>query len=443
MVVQGIHTQNSVRLWLAWTTAAPPECRIGDKAAKRTMLSFQGQPTAVLYEFDGLTAGTTYEATFVNTAQETVHPSVVCRTLPQELAANDYFSVAVGSCYWFYSSARALLPKGYPPKLHDIALRFLLGDQIYIDVFGPASIPVEYSPDVGDMYIKQWGDPDYQHFLSRTPTGVLVDDHDYWNDYPHNNIQLPYLYNNTRRNALQVAAQQGIETYQLPLNPQRAPSFKFSVPPLEFFVLDTRTARSRFDEPHAHFLRSTDRDAVLKWLRNLQGPGVLAIANSLVTRPTPGWQRFLHMMGDVSLADYQEDFTALWQGIVSAPHDILLLTGDVHYSAFGVMDVTTLPGYREGTRRGVVYECISSALGVLPSARSSFDQPTKFDTTGYSDRGEFLEYHTIHAGERGKENFAVLSFRKTQNGVEFSIRYYAPDGSLIFAPQPGAKYILQ
>jgi hypothetical protein len=208
-------------------------------------------------------------------------------------------------------------------------------------------------------------------------------------------------------------------------------------------MLDTRAFRTRFNAKNPTFMEPAARAQVLNWLKNLQGPGVLSIGDSIVTNASTWFERTFHTMGDVSLGDYARDFHDLWKAIISAPHDILLLTGDVHYGSFGVVNVSTSPLMNASQgRRGVVYECISSALALLSSARSAYDKAQKFDITGLENDGEFLMYQNYFAGAKGAENYATISFTKRQDGVEFSVRFFDPLGRTLWQAPVGAKYVL-
>jgi hypothetical protein len=322
-------------------------------------------------------------------------------------------------------------------------LRFLVGDQIYLDVFSATGIPNPLvAPNVWEIYTKQWADQNFQQFFMSTPTGILPDDHEFWNDYPHGNLQLPYLSNTVLRSNLERDARAALQAFQLPLNVNGQASFSFAVPPLHFYVLDTRLSRTRYDANPARFMHPQDRADVLQWLAHLPGPGILVMADSLVTNPSPDWQRLLHTMGDVTLGDYGEDFYALWQGIIGAPHDVLLLSGDVHYGGFGEVSTQASRYARPGPRLGKVYECVSSALALLATAKSNYDKPQKFDLSGALARHEYLPYTNHYATLRGVENYALLRITKLNDGVEFNVYFYEPNNTLLFEPPTGAKYVL-
>ena len=89
-----------------------------------------------------------------------------------------------------------------------------------------------------------------------------------------------------------------------------------------------------------------------------------------------------------------------------------------------------------------MYECISSALGLLTTAKSNYDKPPKFDLSGALARHEYLPYTNHFAPPRGVENYALLRFTKLNDGVEFDVYFYEPNNSLLFEPPTGAKYVL-
>src|SRR5215831_7684593 len=444
MLVQGIPTQSTLRFWFAWTNPTAPSAWLDTgQLLTAAPLLYNGRQVAVLLTAENLTPNTAYTLFIRDTQGMDLVPPTPCHTLSEALQDDGALVLAVGSCYWFYAKAAALLAARYPPRFLVPDLRFLVGDQIYLDVFSSTGIPDPFmAPNVWQIYTQQWSDQNFQQFLLSTPTGILFDDHEFWNDYPHGNLQLPYLSNAATRADLERNARAALQAFQLPLNLQGQASFSFAVPPLHFYVLDTRLSRTRYTANPAQFMSPQDRADVLQWLAHLPGPGVLVIADTLITNPSPDIQRIFHTMGDVTLGDYGEDFDALWQGIIGAPHDVLLLSGDVHYGCFGEVTTNTSRYARPGPRLGKVYECISSALGLLTTAKSNYDKPPKFDLSGALARHEYLPYTNHFATPRGVENYALLRFTKLNDGVEFDVYFYELNNSLFFEPPTGAKYVL-
>src|SRR6266480_2842828 len=105
-----------------------------------------------------------------------------------------------------------------------------------------------------------------------------------------------------------------------------ARAFSIDVAPLSFFVLDTRTGRNRFDGHAPQFSLPQWLQRAKNWLAALQGPGVLVLSQPLVEKPASLFQRLSHTMGDVNLPDYETQYSLLWEAVLAAPHDVLIVS---------------------------------------------------------------------------------------------------------------------
>ena len=103
-------------------------------------------------------------------------------------------------------------------------------------------------------------------------------------------------------------------------------------------------------------------------------------------------------MGDVNLPDYEEDFAELWEALFAAPHDVLIVSGDIHWSRFYTVSKT----HRE------LYEIISSALSrIEPGHSPSIQNKVEWNRPDGLARSEpvFVDDH--------KHTYATLSFTPT------------------------------
>jgi hypothetical protein len=280
------------------------------------------------------------------------------RTLPAALSSAP-FSVAFGSCYCMANDPGLCLT--YPPKLHagsedPIRLRFLAGDQIYMDLTPNSGAPIlTEAPDPFTRYLTQWLKPGFSVFLQAGPNLMIADDHEYWNDYPHGNAwqswTTPALGERMDRAFSLFQGAMNLDGARIALNSKLDPpqsglddsqldkllnlssrNYEFRVDPLSFFVLDVRTHRSRYDSDIPQFAPPQWIEAAVKWAQGLNGPGVLVLSQPLVEMRNGGLARTLHVMGDINLPDYDANFAALWEALLRAPHDTVVLTGDIHWS---------------------------------------------------------------------------------------------------------------
>jgi hypothetical protein len=165
-----------------------------------------------------------------------------------------------------------------------------------------------------------------------------------------------------------------------------ARNFSFRVDPVAFFVLDVRTRRSRFDaSPKPQLCAPEWLERVRQWALALEGPGVLMLSQPLVERRSTGVTRALHVMGDCNLPDYDSDYATLWNALFDAPHDIVVLTGDIHWSRGYVVT-------RAGRTRPRVWELTASPLALIPGPLAGTG-PDTGRVEWLSGSGIYQSYH--------------------------------------------------
>jgi PhoD-like phosphatase len=300
------------------------------------------------------------------------------RTLPQGHPAGKPFTISLGSCYC--PSEDKGIGEFYPPGLHDspedpVRLRILCGDQLYMDLRpDTGGVIVKDEPNPWLRYTDHWRLEKFAKFLAKSPTLMMADDHEFWNDYPHSNAWLLW---DERGNAGRLAKtmDEAFRAFQLPLNldPQGFPysqtslrsalqsaarTFQLNAGPLNLFVLDTRTRRSLYDADGSHFADPTLMGQALSWVKDLKGPGFLLVSQPMVETKAGWLARMTHTMGDVNLPDYFDDFAALWNAVLEAPHQVVVLTGDIHWCRIYLVSKArpNLP----------VVEVVSSPLSLIP-----------------------------------------------------------------------------
>jgi hypothetical protein len=230
-------------------------------------------------------------------------------------------------------------------------------------------------------------------------------------------------------------ADKAFEAYQAPLNPapgeegslmqahgRYCRSFSLTVPPLSFFALDTRTGRTEYSGKDASFIRRVkgakpDLVELSAWAKNLQGPGILVIAQPLVETPASSFGRVSHSMGDVKLPDYGDDYERVWEALLGCRHNILIVTGDIHVSRLTQVEPLMVPGAVGKT----VFEAVSSPLVHIKDVRlgpftiGSEEPPggsMKFDISGHLDKGKTAE--AVHlVGSADRRTYMTLEFRPT------------------------------
>jgi hypothetical protein len=244
------------------------------------------------------------------------------------------FTILLGSCFarqrdggGSVGQAYAALPADGRPDL-----KILCGDQVYLDGFGLDTFVPVTSRD-GLMarhlgtYAAAWTqDPGFRQLLRDGATMFTSDDHDFWNNAPNPSITAPQTYVRSIREAWwQVALALG-DAFQPRPDPARR---TVVVGDLTIHVPDTRRGRS---EGTRTLLPDDELRAIEGWARTLPGPGCLVLGQVLFAGQT-GWKG---KFTDWGLPDFGDDYARIVKAVRSAPHAVVILTGDVHFGRVAV-----------------------------------------------------------------------------------------------------------
>ncbi len=310
------------------------------------------------FTFRGLKPAGNYRAYFerrTDVKDWEILRSASIRTLPKRLPRYEPhikpLTIALGSCYWpdqdggrVGTAYRGLYE--YPKNPHDSPdLTFLTGDQVYLDVgFDLRShVPHEVRRRIAQDYARHW--QGLTDVLTRGATYMLPDDHEWYNGYPEApDPKNPYLWalqDAKVRKAWEQTARQGIE------NVQQCPVVEFMefTDDLRICFADLRS----FRKPNlAGLMNSKDLKRVIDWAKKLETPGVLVSPQPLIVTKNPH---------EANLLDYTGDYCRLLAALGSTGHDIVVMSGDVHYGR--VVSV------KLGTKGATLYEVVSSPLSNL------------------------------------------------------------------------------
>ena len=118
-------------------------------------------------------------------------------TLPKSLPAQGEkpFTIGLGSCFsnnddnGCVSAAYAALYDSGDEKFRP-DVTFLVGDQVYLDTGFASLVPFSgfIRNRIANNYAKNW--QALSSVFTRGGTWLLPDDHEYWNDYPFNNLNI-------------------------------------------------------------------------------------------------------------------------------------------------------------------------------------------------------------------------------------------------------------
>ncbi len=368
--------------------------------------------------------------------------STLVRTLPTRIEGD--FSIAAGSCFAF-NKGHEDVASAFPPREHAldpaaIRFRFLTGDQIYLDL-NAGGWPHLRAPDPWRIYGRHWHGEGYSRFLAATPSAFLADDHEYWNNYPVRQLHIPWTWTEPQRRRMGAAADEAFELYQAALNPapgeqgglsgrpnRSGRSFRFEVAPISFFALDTRTGRTSAGDDEPGFVRQEggrvpELEELERWVDELRGPGVLALAQPLVERPAK--YRIVGEITDFKLPDYSGQYLRLWRALLRSRHNIVVVSGDIHVNRLSRITPHGVPG-----ATGVaIYEVISSALSLIDTDQGKVPPSgaQKIDASGAAGRGLMLEVQHLPIGTASRverRSYATLTFRHEGPRVSCRVVYW-------------------
>jgi len=333
------------------------------------------------------------------------------RTFPRQLGA-DGLRVALATCYsdQFKRDGDYLRVLQGAAGHGPLAAKFLLGDNLYVDVgpsTGPARTPFE---ETADRYLQYFWRSSYARVLGYLPSFMLWDDHEFWNNYPERQIWLPRSLGAARKD-YSDAALAGIKSFQSVLNPppaaRRGLSYSFEIPPLSCFALDLRAGRTLQAASTPQMCSEAELQAFEAWAAGLQGPGALLLGQPLWQRPGD-WQ-------DWNPPAFAAQYTRIWRALSDAPWDIVMLSGDVHRSHLIEIDVG--PGRR-------VWELLSSPACHIPTVESiaarAFDVQPGPSRVGVQPSvvvsGASPRLHAFHMGTGCPNTIALLHLTQTASG---------------------------
>jgi len=311
-----------------------------------------------LVRFTGLRPGANYTVAFdrfVEARQDIIEPgwqhlrSGSFDTLPKRIpkTGEKPFTIGLGSCYYDHrdggqaaGSYQALYERGSEKVRPDIT--FLTGDQVYLDIgFDSLSRDsAEIIQRVADDYAQHWRS--LGSILNRGGTWMLPDDHEYWNDYPFHDSLIPQLL------ALKLTAVRSTwdnASTDAVKNIQRSPVVEtISIgSDLSICFADLRSFRSNKGFlPQAWFKKLVD------WAEGLTCTGVFVIPQPLIVEENKT---------ERNLLSFKSQYTRLLQALGSSGHDIVLMSGDVHFGRIAKCDI--------GPNGGRLIEIVSSPLSNL------------------------------------------------------------------------------
>lgn len=371
----------------------------------------------------GLSPGTRYAIGLESEGEfARVHLTTLPVRLPPE-GSGESFNVLLGSCFGF-GSAKALplgdlvstLPVDETPHV-----KLLCGDQVYLDLPVVEDLPEDPTKLISTLlkkYRRNWehvvshgeqGAGGFGRFLRSGSNLFVADDHEFWNNYPFAQAQLPITWRSAPREAYTAAAAELFDAFQ----PSDAPhgwvalrlDGQSGLGGLDVFVLDGRRFRTR-DNAH-----KPDALAELECgLARDSGPAVLVLSQPLFDAPAGRWRR---RWFDANLADF-DDYPRLVRALARRKHDVLVLSGDIHRARVASA---------RSASSASVHEIVASPLSLIASgshkraqAHGRFPDP---DVPEAPSRKVTTELTGLES-----ENFATLRFTDSSGRVDVRVSYW-------------------
>ena len=286
----GATTDSSVNIWLRANGAGKVEIRLStatdplsDPKAKKAKARLDGQQdfTAVLC-FTDLQPDTIHHYSVLLDGEAALPKKfdgqTAFRTFPKAVEEAGSFSFAFGSCF---------IPELHGDEIFnnlvnkdgqlDPRFFLMIGDNIYADKYlelrnrEPGPPPDSLLELYRAAYRKSWGYPTFRHALMQTPSYMIFDDHEIWDNWnnsaEHQHDSEGFL-----------AAKQSYLEYQDSHNPDAVTRhaagdadyyYTFSYgQDIGFFVLDCRMRRNPHAIPYPTILGDQQRHALYNWLRD-------------------------------------------------------------------------------------------------------------------------------------------------------------------------------
>jgi hypothetical protein len=424
--------------WRAWQTFANADVQDfapADRRLHEVIPKVEPIKERIYYqrlELEGLDADTPYRARLTLDDQEVGGldgrlRSCSFRTLPDKLpkaGSGSTFNVLLGSCFYMPGDRRGMVGSTFSglPESHRPHAKFLCGDQVYLDnPWYETTLkwnwsyrqPGAFRKMLLDKYLDTWTQsPDensgFNRLLTEGATYFCSDDHEFWNNAPSfGGVGLANTFSHRRRSWWFEEARKLFRVFQ-----SRSSLQGFKIGNLSVKVADTRIDR---DTSGLRFMLYENLQEVLDWLSSLTGPGVLVLGQPLLEADSlQTWKNRLVSGFDKDLADFGQH-AELTNSILSCPHSVVVLTGDVHFAR-----VACLQPESTGVTKFV--EVVSSPMCLVPglfgrSQRNGFKPALPLGSRPINSEKPFGDVHRDH--------FATIRFSAAEDDqVRMEVSYW-------------------
>lgn len=335
----------------------------------------------------------------------------------------DNLSIVASSCFYLgysYESQYAAYLKSQ--ELRDANFKILMGDNLYLDCHDSQRDLSLFDgfKETAYLYSKHfWESEDYAEMVGSTPTFSTWDDHEFWNNFPEDCLWLTRTWSQKWRRDYSKAGLESVDLFQNSTNPDCIAGSRSYVirdtPLVEFFVLDSRTQRTRMDAKRPSIAPETVISAFESWSKNLKSkPGVLVIGQPMLAGPGGST--------DYNIQAFDSDFGRICRAIVAAPANILVMSGDVHYSRVAEFQIEDFADSAR-TRRKNVTEVVTSPSCHIPIGRNGASVGMKSKVEYPTGRLQ-LVHRGYQFGASCANSIATLHFSRGGSGqVEVGVKF--------------------
>ncbi|MEX3933191.1 hypothetical protein AB4Y32_15550 [Paraburkholderia phymatum] len=370
-------------------------------------------------------------------------------SLPREVPTlmNGSFNILLSSCYSQPEDLDGLLGTIVSQIKVQPHLTVLAGDQVYLDLPLTQHVP-DRNPDrahlLANKYYLNWLSgalrvPGLQSVLERAPVVCIPDDHEFWNNYPFAQKQLPDTWTDGSRQLLGDTARALYEDYQIGGPPGGAGgAIRLDVEPLKMLFVDMRCDRdsaltSLMGPKAVAAMNAWEKDLIDAHAAGKPAVGLLASGQALfIDPPQSDWSMKTF---DAEMPNYQQ-FSVLQSTLGRLADDgipVVYMTGDVHWgrvaSGHDLPTNTALYEVIASPSRLIrvpfldtAKEAANSIKGIFgakaPWPRHSDPEPVP-DRFGLNHRFALKQEY----GQRG-DQVAIVSFTRVGSGVDMQVTYY-------------------
>jgi hypothetical protein len=377
--------------------------------------------------------------------------TLITQSLPDHLPGtlDGEFHLLLTSCYFQPNDGGGLLGTVVQQLRRQPDMVLLAGDQVYLDL--PLFEDLPEAEDalaraVGDKYFKNWtsdtlGIPGLAPVLSRAPVVCLPDDHEFWNNFPYKQKQLPNLWRSEVKERWKRSALALYQDYQVGGKPQAVPrgAVRINVLPMRMLFVDMRCAR---DDQFNTLMSPDARAALMQWADDLLKahqhgePAVGLLSSGQALFITPPLEESKKRDVDAEMGNYREfdDVLAQIGRLTDAGIPVVYVTGDVHWSRVAkatdaisnrtlLYEVICSPSRLISTPLADTFKEFKSLVGGIFGPKDPWPRHPALDKLP-DGMGPNRRYRpTQELGRRG-DQVAVLSFTGGAN-VSMSVTYYA------------------